>query len=438
MIGNAMNANASYTMRLKDDTGNVVLSVRGFDVTEDWPPNITLSTTELYKREGSFDISYQLSDMAYTNKEGSGIGKLEIYNDDILNRSININSQSYSSNYVFSPAQIADGEERSYDVCFDAYDRTRNNRSECLTFILDKRAPVLNSLNIMENISDVPRSGINVTLKANISDTLDITASADFTRINIDNPTGYSNKHADSCLREGSFWICTWNNITVKLNSGGDYNITVSLSDQLGNSRQAVSTERIAAVNHAPVVSVSNITVSEGSLITITPSATDLDGDTITFSYSGWMNSSTYQTTYHDQGTYQVTVTANDGFDGTDSKTITVRVNNVNVPDLEISNISFKPAMPVSNTPIMLRFVIINIGEVPAQDIRWEIVDSSAVVSTQQDLFDLDTDEDIAVYALVKYPAPGIYNPRISVDPTDNIKEIYEDNNEDSVQIVVG
>jgi len=419
--------NWSWPFRLYDDSEREIVNMVMSDISEKTPPSIIFNP----------DLTYFVSDSAYTGMRGSGVGKVNLYIDGTLNQSIKVDADNYSSQFTFNP-DVADGEEKSFELCINASDRTRLSASSCRSIVADRKAPMLNYLKIIGDITAVPIGGVSINITANISDISQVTAIADFTAINIDNPTGYSNKHADSCLREGSFWICTWNNITVKLNSGGDYNITVSLSDQLGNSRQAVSTERIAAVNHAPVVSVSNITVSEGSLITITPSATDLDGDTITFSYSGWMNSSTYQTTYHDQGTYQVTVTANDGFDGTDSKTITVRVNNVNVPDLEISNISFKPAMPVSNTPIMLRFVIINIGEVPAQDIRWEIVDSSAVVSTQQDLFDLDTDEDIAVYALVKYPAPGIYNPRISVDPTDNIKEIYEDNNEDSVQIVVG
>ncbi len=67
-------------------------------------------------------------------------------------------------------------------------------------------------------------------------------------------------------------------------------------------------------VNRAPVIEdMSNITVNEGDTIKIEPDAYDLDGDKVKLSYSGFMDSGTYKTTYDDAGTYFVKVTATDG-----------------------------------------------------------------------------------------------------------------------------
>ncbi len=63
-----------------------------------------------------------------------------------------------------------------------------------------------------------------------------------------------------------------------------------------------------------------------GTAVIIDPSATDPDGDTISFSYSDWMSSSNYTTSLGDAGTHSVTVTASDG-SLTDSRNVTVNVN---------------------------------------------------------------------------------------------------------------
>ncbi len=63
-----------------------------------------------------------------------------------------------------------------------------------------------------------------------------------------------------------------------------------------------------------------------GTTVTINPTATDPDGDTVSFSYSGWMSDSNYVTRLGDAGTHPVTVTVSDG-SLTDSRDITVNVN---------------------------------------------------------------------------------------------------------------
>ncbi|HCT85919.1 MAG TPA: hypothetical protein DF296_12070, partial [Candidatus Margulisbacteria bacterium] len=57
----------------------------------------------------------------------------------------------------------------------------------------------------------------------------------------------------------------------------------------------------VVTANHIPSVSVpAIITADEGALVSINPVCSDPDGDTLSVSYSGWMNSSSYQTTYND------------------------------------------------------------------------------------------------------------------------------------------
>ncbi len=63
-----------------------------------------------------------------------------------------------------------------------------------------------------------------------------------------------------------------------------------------------------------------------GTAVTINPTASDPDGDTLSFSYSDWMSSSNYVTSLGDAGTHAVTVTVSDG-SLTDSRNVTVNVN---------------------------------------------------------------------------------------------------------------
>ena len=58
---------------------------------------------------------------------------------------------------------------------------------------------------------------------------------------------------------------------------------------------------------------ITDITVNEGDVVTLSPTATDADGDTLTFSYSGWMSTASYTTNYTDAGTHIVSVTVSDG-----------------------------------------------------------------------------------------------------------------------------
>ncbi len=65
--------------------------------------------------------------------------------------------------------------------------------------------------------------------------------------------------------------------------------------------------------NRAPVLELKDIDVNEGDYANILPKYSDPDGNKVKVSYSGWINTEKYRTTFDDQGTYYVKVTASDG-----------------------------------------------------------------------------------------------------------------------------
>lgn len=116
---------------------------------------------------------------------------------------------------------------------------------------------------------------------------------------------------------------------TTELGDAGEYIVEVTVSDGKLNSKQKIRLI-VESINKLPVIeNFDNIEVNEGDLIELDPKFEDEDGDDVTYSLAGFMDSTTYQTTYDDAGVYEVTLTASDGKQTT-SKTIDVTINNVN------------------------------------------------------------------------------------------------------------
>ncbi len=91
-------------------------------------------------------------------------------------------------------------------------------------------------------------------------------------------------------------------------------------------------TVTVESLNKAPVIQITTpVTVDEGETVALNPVITDPEGDELTITYTGWMNSNTYTTTYEDAGSHLVTITASDGIN-TAKKDVTVIVNDVNRP----------------------------------------------------------------------------------------------------------
>ncbi len=67
-------------------------------------------------------------------------------------------------------------------------------------------------------------------------------------------------------------------------------------------------------INRAPVIeNIGTITINEGETLKIVPNAYDLDGDKISVSYSGFIDTDTFESGFDDAGTYFVKITASDG-----------------------------------------------------------------------------------------------------------------------------
>ena len=116
----------------------------------------------------------------------------------------------------------------------------------------------------------------------------------------------------------------------TKIGDVGSYKIKVIVSDgEL--SAEAPFTVTVQSVNRPPVLIVKAIdmSVDEGDIVTINAEATDADGDSVRTSFSGWMTSDTYKTTFEDSGVHAVTVTATDGIN-TVTKDVQVTVRNIN------------------------------------------------------------------------------------------------------------
>lgn len=116
------------------------------------------------------------------------------------------------------------------------------------------------------------------------------------------------------------------------LADGAAYTYYVRCQDSAGNANTSdyaiAYSVASGSVNHAPVLDpIADLRVTEGETVTFNPSATDVDLDTLSFSYAGWMTSSSYTTQPGDAGTHTVTVSVADGNGGTDSQDVSVTVS---------------------------------------------------------------------------------------------------------------
>ncbi|MEM4247389.1 MAG: Ig-like domain-containing protein [Candidatus Woesearchaeota archaeon] len=111
----------------------------------------------------------------------------------------------------------------------------------------------------------------------------------------------------------------------------GKYTVNVTVSDGIDSATTTFSIT-VQSLNKPPIIQmVDTITVDEGQTVAMAPIITDPEGDELTITYSGWMKSNTYTTTYEDSGSHLVTITVSDGIN-TVKKDVTVVVNDVNRP----------------------------------------------------------------------------------------------------------
>ena len=118
----------------------------------------------------------------------------------------------------------------------------------------------------------------------------------------------------------------TWQ---TKAGDAGDYVIKATVSD--GHLSDSTSFNvKVTKLNHPPTLEITReMTIKEGETVKLEPKTSDADGDKVTVTYSGWMTSGTYTTTYEDEGKHQVVVTASDG-KSDESTVVWVTVEDVN------------------------------------------------------------------------------------------------------------
>jgi hypothetical protein len=119
----------------------------------------------------------------------------------------------------------------------------------------------------------------------------------------------------------------------------GQYSVIVTATDNKDSFVTKQIKILVVSRNKPPVVELGDmLEFNEGDLITLEPKIVDETPESVVVTYSGWMNSNTYQTTYDDAGTYNVTLMAFDGKHKT-YKELAIAVADVNrKPELTLES----------------------------------------------------------------------------------------------------
>ncbi|OGH95900.1 MAG: hypothetical protein A2X43_04800 [Candidatus Margulisbacteria bacterium GWD2_39_127] len=151
----------------------------------------------------------------------------------------------------------------------------------------------------------------------------------------------YSDPDGDTLSVSYSGWMTT-SSYQTTYNDAGTHNVLLTIDDNYGGivtrSILVAVYDIVVTANHIPSVSVpAIITADEGALVSINPVCSDPDGDTLSVSYSGWMTTSSYQTTYNDAGTHNVLLTIDDNYGGLVTRSILVVISNINrIPSVSV------------------------------------------------------------------------------------------------------
>jgi chitodextrinase len=188
----------------------------------------------------------------------------------------------------------------TYTYTVSAYDSAGNESGQSSTTSATTLSLPVNNPPVLSSIGNK---------SVNEGQTLSFTISA----TDIDGDT--LNYTAGSLPLEASFsestMIFTW---TPTYDQAGIYsNISFQVSDGKDIDSESIAIT-VVNTNRAPVLDpIAAVTANEGDTITLNPTATDPDGDALTYSYSDWMSSANYTTDNNDAGSHTVTVTVSDG-----------------------------------------------------------------------------------------------------------------------------
>jgi hypothetical protein len=219
--------------------------------------------------------------------------------------------------------------------------------------------------------------------------------------------------------------------------SNGCYGITGLASD---NNTPANNTYTCNFANDDPVLDpISNVVVNETDLVQINPSATDVDvGDVLTYSFGVPLNSTGgWQTTFSDDGSYDVNVSVDDGNGGIDWQMVNIFVNDVTMPDLAIQSSRVYTSSPTAGTWTVFKVVVENIGSVAANNVYWLFDTDSAEPNHSFGPFSILPSKTLVVYPEITYASAGSYNPVFTVDINDTVSESDETNNDVTIPVII-
>jgi len=139
----------------------------------------------------------------------------------------------------------------------------------------------------------------------------------------------------------------------TKEGDAGEHIVTITASDGSNTVSQQVLII-VKSKNKAPSIELEQpVQAKEGETLTLTPKATDPDGDEVTLSYDGWMNSDTKELGYEDSGNHKVIIIATDSKGAKASIEAIVSVENANrAPELaDVPPQTIKEGQKVSIKP---------------------------------------------------------------------------------------
>ena len=127
----------------------------------------------------------------------------------------------------------------------------------------------------------------------------------------------------------------TW---TPTYAQAGTYRVTFTVSDRYGGTAEEPVVITVGETNRAPVLaSIGSQRVAEGERLRLVLSATDADGDELTYAMEDGPAGATlsnrtfsWTPTYEQEGTYRVTFTVSDGRGGTDREPVVITVGETN------------------------------------------------------------------------------------------------------------
>jgi hypothetical protein len=99
----------------------------------------------------------------------------------------------------------------------------------------------------------------------------------------------------------------------TKEGDAGEYTIKITASDGTSKTEQEVRII-VLELNKPPVLEkIQDIVINEGETLRLEPKALDPEGEPITITYTGWMNTNIKELDYNSAGEYVVRVIASDG-----------------------------------------------------------------------------------------------------------------------------